>query len=134
MNMKEEKRGRGNFRIVRDRYITEKLGLEKYKIMVWIYPVLTFVIGDVVTTYYGTQTFGLYEKNPIILATGIHSDPIAFAEIKLYILTFAFIVTTLMYFLLRDLENYFYYSIPVLTGTIGLLAVVNNIIQILKVA
>lgn len=115
-----------------------KFGIKRKLLYSWIFPILTFVVGDVTTTFYAVTKFGLNEMNPFILITGIHLQPILFTKVKLSILLFGFVLTNLLYFFLglarlNDVKDYLYYMFPVIVGTVGLIVTVNNLIQILEV-
>jgi hypothetical protein len=120
-----------------DESILQSFGLKKNFLLSWIYPILTFVIGDVITTYYGVTHFGLEEKNIFVLIGGYHTNPISFLKIKMIIILFTIFLSSFMYFAskfarLNDIKNYLYYMYPFLVGTMGLVVVINNINEILK--
>lgn len=121
-------------------YFHEEIGLDKAstKVSAWVFVILTYVIGDVVTTYYATQHYGLMESNPIVLLTGLHAEPIAFTKAKLVIVGIALLVNILMvYFLdmarLERSKVYGFYLSPLILSIIGLGITILNTNAILSV-
>jgi succinate-acetate transporter protein len=115
--------------------IAESFGFERKKLLFWLFPFLTYVIGDTVTTYYATSIPGVNEMNPVVFLLGLHQEPILFAKVKIILLATLFIFHAVLHYFLtmaRLRKDISYYIVPGVIGIVGTLVVINNIIAIIN--
>lgn len=106
------------------------------KVSLWVFAFLTFIVGDVATTYYATQYMDLTESNLFVLMSGLHANPIAFIEFKMYIMLVVISITilgqyTLKFFNLDDIKAYFGVIPPFIIGVISFVIVLHNLTMML---
>lgn len=106
------------------------------KKFLWIIAILTFGIGDWLTTYYATSVLGLPEQTAFLRKTGLHLSLIGFFSLK--VISFASLISLNKYtaiYTKREGEKiafYITYLMPVFFAVYGTIVTCSNLIVIVK--
>lgn len=105
-------------------------------VIAWFYPVITYILGDSITTVFGVKNNYFTEYNEFVIALGLDNNLIKLFLFKCLLLLFLFTVNYSIIYSIKLLGLYeeiskMKYIMPIIIGLLGHIALVNNALLII---